>query len=236
MKLPTMLVILLSLARFAGAQAPYRDEALHWSVMIPPGWVSTDPETVKAADDEIKSRTSNKNFDYVAGFHPDPKTDVFPYVLVQHTKIPMSGASYEDLEKAFGAREFKKVSRDFVNKSAADLIKSADFGTPRLDRATNRVFLEIKMTAANGIAMRALSVLHLCSTGAIQFNFYARSETFDKDVALLDPFLASFKLDPGTEFVPRSSNSSITFAVSIGVAVGVGLFTLARKRAKEAKA
>jgi hypothetical protein len=238
---PVWIVALVLVAfRPAGAQTPYHDDALHWGLTIPPGWAAKSEKEITDLNDEVHRRAPNSNFRFVAGFRVDPEGPLFPYILVQRTEIPFKGASYEDLEKTFGAKEFKQAGRDFVKKSASDLLKSADFGTPRLERSTNRVFLDLKMSDTSGHALRGLSVMHLTPDGAVQLNFYSRSETFDQDIAKFDPFLASFKLDPGNEFVAGRGFDWTRVGVKAGVGAGVGILVaiaslLKRRGAKPAQ-
>ncbi len=234
-----IVAIVLCALGSAGAQTPYHDDALHWGLTIPPGWAMRSEQDIKDLNEEVHRRAPNKNFHFVAGLRVDPEGPAFPYILVQRNEIPLTGATYEDIEKVFGATDFNKIGREAV-KSSADFIKSADFGKPRLDRATNRIFLDHTISDAEGRSLRGVSIMQLTPDGAIQLNFYTLAENFDKEIAKLDPFLASFKIDPGHEFVSGRGSRATAIGVKTGVGVLVGLLVafvsiMRRKNAKPAQ-
>lgn len=218
---PLLAVLFLTLP--ALAQTPYRDQALGYSLTIPTGWAAKDQAEIDMLNDEMHRRMPNRNFRYTAGFSPNPDSESSPYILVQFTRIPFEGASYDDLEKALGATSWKRKGEHTIKEAIPDFVKSANLGKATLDRDTNRVFLDLSMTGTDGGTLRGRSVMHLVQDGAIQINFYSPSDTFEKNLPLLEPFLASFQLDPGRAFVPRTGFNWNSVGGKAAIGAGIGL-------------
>ncbi len=218
------------------AQTPFQDAPHKYSLTIPSGWVAKTQAEVDEFDGEIQTRVPDRNFRYVAGFKLEKSLDTFPYILVQKTDIPMRGTSYDDIEKALGAKSTRDAAAK-IRDTAPDLIKSASLGGVRLDRATNRVFLDLRLTDADGNKVRGLSVMHLTREGALQLNFYSTEANYEKELVQFEPFLASFKVDAGYEFKPSSGFdfSRIGVKAAIGAAIGVALAFGSWMRKKNAK-
>ena len=208
------------------AQTPYADPTHGFSLTIPPGWVAKTPQEVKEFDAAVGGRMSDRNFRFIGGFRLEDESQAVPYILVQETTMPMDGVSWEVIEKEFDAASYSKSVESKVKEDLPDLVRSATMEKPTVDRATGRAFLGLVLTDATGAKVRGLSVMHFTRNGAVQLNFYTTADRYEMDIAQFEPFLASFKLDPGKAFVPsqpRSALSRIGTKAAIGAAIGVAL-------------
>jgi hypothetical protein len=230
-----MLVVLLLavIAAPARAQTPFRDESLHWQVQLPQGWTS-DPSMVDTATALAKSHMPAADFRYVAAF----KGQGNPYVLVQYTPVPMTGADLDQIEKKF-EKGFRRGAEQ-VQRDLSDVVTKMEPGKPVLDRSRNRIISRIHMTDQSGRDADALMIAYLTKDGTVQLNCYAPSEEFEAAQAEFDAIANSLQIDPAYAFVPAPADRGMPRWIAFGAlsgAIGVGIQQVSKrlKRKREAR-
>jgi hypothetical protein len=221
--------------RTAVAQSVYHDSERHWSATPPPGWVPMPAPLVDRFNAEFEERTHAKpKFRYIAGYLKslDPES-VYPYILIQHTAAPLSGASYEDLERELGGAA--QQSRVTTAEALKDVVSDLQAGLQKLDRGKNRVYLSIQADVAPSGRMKAICVGFLGRDGIVQFNCYSKAWEFEKDLPTYERFIDSFSYDAGYAFVPRSPIwHGILTKAAIGALIGALLGAVHYFRRKKA--
>lgn len=237
-------VLFLAPAPFSIAVQPqtperYVDRARGWSVAVVAPWHPMSEEHVAAMDAEAAAMLPSRSFAFIAGF--GTAEDAYPYVLVQHSPVDLSGADYDEIERAFGAVSVEGLSAE-INKALGDAARLVAFSTPRLDREGGRIVTTYTLEVPGVGAVRGVSVAFLGARGPVQFNYYSREADFSEHLPAFDALLATFAFRQGEEFVPPKPGQTFFSRVGrsalLGGAFGlfIGLLTAIFGRMKKARA
>lgn len=217
----------------------YVDRARGWSVAVVAPWIRMDDEHVAAMDAEAAAMLPSRSFAFIAGF--GTADDAYPYVLVQHSPVDLSGADFDDIEQAFGAVAIEGLSAE-INEALGDSARLVAFSSPRLDRDGKRVLTTFTLQVPGVGEVRGVSVAFLGVRGPVQFNFYAREAEFAEHLPTFDSLLATFAFRRGEEFVPpqakRTFLSRVGRSALLGGALGlvIGLLGAIFGRRKKVRA
>lgn len=210
----------------------YRDPVRRFSVTLPPGWTKVSDADLKSINEFAAERLKSRNFQYLAVFTKDPQNPLVPpYVMIQETNARLKGGNYESIEKMFGAIETAKATRE-IREQISDIsseIKSDDRWV--VDRARNRMTMNLSMTDAEGKKIRSLCVGNFGEETIIQINSYALEDQFAKSASEFDAINGSFRFDRGAEFHPvapttKAANRAGAIGQLIGIVLGlvIGIF------------
>lgn len=199
--LPALLLLLACAT--AHAQTLFEDKTHHWTLQTPDGWEPAPQTYLDNLNADLDKRKPNRNYRFIAQFHPKDPTDDSPYLLVQFTDVNVNGSTYQEIEHAFGARSAREPdpSRDIFGPKVIGYI----IGTPILDRQNNRIYMDTSVTRPDGEEIQGRSIICLASHGLVQLNFYAPKTAFSDHTRMLGTFDSSFRLDPA--YAPRIHRS-----------------------------
>lgn len=202
------IVLSLFLSLFAPAQLQHRDDARRFTLAIPTGWTESS-ELLDFMNSIMKEKLPDAGFEYIAAFTPEGELDDdSPYVVLQYSKLPAGGATYEALEAALKAQSLQSAVEKTTER-VKDSLGKYTVGAPTLDRSTNRVYLRIHggnepQSPNDPPAQKfdSLCVGTITNHGIIQINSYAIEGSGVDPVAQAESFLAGLKIDEGTKFTP----------------------------------
>ncbi len=219
----------------------YRDATHGWSIDLPAGWVAGSASAVKALDDHAASMyAGRKPFTYVAGFSKSRDAiQVPPYVIVQFTPTDFTGATREDLERAFqaiGPDDLSKRTSDQAPDWFRDQMGKSKLGTAILD-PSNRVLMTFEIPGPPAILGRQVGLV--AKDGLVQMSWYDFAEKPAGTPQEFDALAASFRLDPDRVWTPAAGGgggvlSGALRGAIIGAGIGVVL-TVVRVFAKRRK-
>jgi hypothetical protein len=203
--------ILTAAVLFSGgfAQAePYRDEARHFTLTLPADWVVMSADRVEKINEFTQQRMPNAQLHYDTGFQPRGKSaGSFPYILVQSLRQRMSGATYEDVEKAL-AKDFKSEVKK-VKDAFADLMADAAVGQLTLERSGNRFLMPLEINATGIGKVRGLSAGMIGSEGIVMLHGYVPDAEYQQYLPAFRALIDSFHYDEGYTFVPQSPTKDV---------------------------
>lgn len=202
------------------------------SLVLPPGWTRTPDAVVAAADAEVASRVPGRNFQYIGAASREHDGSLIPpYIIVQVTAFgqPISGASYDQIEKGLGAYSSDDLET-VAETSLKDLVDSVKMNQIVLDRARNRTTFNFELTAGSD-TLRGLAIGFLGSDRMISINCYQMAGEFDQTLPQFQAIIDGFSWQPGREFVPGNGSSGIWGNVIrgaiFGALFGLGLAAIA---------
>src|SRR5262245_56560230 len=179
-----------------------------WNVAIPPGWTEAEASFVESANAMVRERMPTANVRYTGGFvREGAAAGAYPYILLQFTPMLMEGLTYEKFAQDIGAMDMKHVASQ-IKGSMADVLAAVTVNTPVMDREHNRLILRSVLGGVGGVGgeeVSGFSVSYLAQDGLVQLHAYAKKDSGEDPAVLLQPFLDSFRFDPGCAFEPASN-------------------------------
>jgi hypothetical protein len=194
-------VLLVASAAFA-ADRSYRSKN-HFSMRVPEGWRRIDDATLRRTAKLTASALGSSAPSYEAAFEHEDADESFeyPYVLVQFVSGSTSGA-YRNLEN-----ELMKGVEDADKKHGAKLnevIGEHAFERPIVDRAKNRVWMNMRANTPTDGVVIGMMAMHLGSKGVAQITLYAHEQDAEQGRHDLQAMSDSVKFEDGYGFGERS--------------------------------
>jgi hypothetical protein len=235
--LAALLALLLLCLSPAPARAEtYRDNDHQFQIDVPAGWKRT-PEADFARFESAASAVGGKNVTYLAVYSKDPAGKVaLPYMAIMWVNIPgLDGASTEDLAREFKAETIQQGVSS-ANKKSGGVISNMTVGRTVLDVPNNRLVANMDAQIGGGGTMRANLISYFGRDGLAQFVMYSKPDQAAADAAQMESMLATFRFDPGRQFVPgagrgKFNSSQVLIYAAVGAVVG-GLIGLVKKLGK----
>lgn len=212
----------------------YRNAELGFSLRVPESWRDIAPDEL-ATFNALLPEAQRSNA-YIAGFVAAPQDSFgYPYLLVQHLRATTTGATWEDIEKGFGAERLDSAKSE-VADTLGDLVKNFDLQTPRIEREHNRIIQVIsgQSGGADATRFRGLTVLNLGRDRVIALHAYQQEQAFDAEMPVFAAVADSFRFAPGAEFlpeVPAPRGLGLVPSMMLGAVAGVivaGVLVLVR--------
>lgn len=218
--------------------APAREFRLEggiWSFRVPAGWVQADKDALEFMQREIGGLLGTNPGNVVAGFFPEGGSLFqYPYVIVLEIRQDFTRASWEDIERAFGAKTVADA-KEKVEKAIPGM--TTGFAAPVVDRKDGTLTCDSTVSLPDGTTVVGRSVGYFAKDRLVQVNAYALQEDVQKDMPAMAGFFESFALDKGTKANPRPAwTRGAAAAGLLGAAVAglVGAVAGMRKRQKKA--
>lgn len=189
----------------AQGQTTYRDDAGHWSLVIPRGWHQLPAEAVGRASERARALGMQRVPQYVAAFAREGVSDlVFPYLIVQVIPGAMWKANQAELEAAFTSGAAER-GVDEVKQTLPKTLAGSAIGTPVFDRVKNRYVFRTVVRLPESGDVAGLSVGVVGNDGVVQLNFYDAGSSFQASQPEFDSLIAGFAFDPGYAYDPALS-------------------------------
>jgi hypothetical protein len=194
----------------------HRDAGNHFQLAIPNGWMHmTDAEFTMM--NKMAGQIAG-GIRYDAGLRQqNTLPGSYPYILIQIHRSKMSGASYDDIEKAL-SRELNAPIQQ-VKEAMKDLVKDVAIGQLAVDRERNRVIMRAQLDTPWG-KVQGITQGHLGSEGIVYIHCYALERDFEKYLPTFHRINDSVRFDDGYSFVPRSRSAVIWESAKVGAIGG----------------
>lgn len=188
----------------------YRDDAHHYSFVLPADWVPMSTDAVAAINDLVNQRMPGRPVRYETGFQlMGQRPGSYPYILVQVQSHSTVGYSIDDIGKSFAKRAKSEVKR--IEGELSDVASKLPIGDVAIDHFKNRVVMRTDAQVAGAGKIRGLSIGTIGAEGIVFLHAYAPQAQFEQYLPAFSAVIDSFRYDPGFTFVPMAASPRSSF-------------------------
>jgi len=178
----------------------FRDMEGHFRIEQLPGWEPMTSLELGSLNSVASRLSLGTTVRYQAGFRRfNTQPGTFPYILIQ--TVPLRANSYAEVERALEQQLPAAVKK--AEHAAREFAESANLDTAELDRASNRVVMQLEIEVRGVGLARGYSIGHIGREAMVFVHSYALASDFPEWSDTFERFNESFQFDEGYEFVEQ---------------------------------
>jgi hypothetical protein len=198
---PLLALVILPIVTGRCEAQSYRDDDRHFSIELPRGWQPMSKTEIDQVNFLIGGRFAGMGVRYDGGLRTKSgKLGAYPYVLIQSSAGPPTGASIEEIEKSLLVDLSGPIKE--AQKKGGDLVRDMKIVQPVFDRKSNCVITHTQSTVPGLGAVKGLTVGHIGKYSIIFIHCYAKAENYDACENTFRNINDWFSFDRGYEFKP----------------------------------